>query len=408
MTTLRPSRRSVLGLLGAVPLATGGLLAVPASAHAGAESDHRGSDPVPADLRPGGALDQLIAQSAATDRYSGTLLLLHNGRPVLSRTYGMADKEQSIPNRPDTIFALGSITKIFTGIAIGQLVQQGKVAYHEKLSAYLTGFPAAIGDTVTVHQLLTHTSGLADVARDSGDVLRSWTSEAEVTRELLKLVQAAPLLFPPGTGYTYSNNGYITLAYIVAAVSGQSFYDYVRKHIFRPAGMISSDFYNRDQWDTNRRIAHPYAPPPSGGARVDNHLLDTYIGHGASGAFSTTPDLTAFVTALTGGKLLDTAYTWLATTPKFPAPPLPPKPGLPAQSLFECYGLSAVLVNDHWGLGHKGGTTMGISTALEWYPANGYVYVNLCNYEAGSTTPIDTQARLLITGAGEHRPHPRH
>jgi len=141
---------------------------------------------------------------------------------VLSRTYGMADKEQSIPNRPDTIFALGSITKIFTGIAIGQLVQQGKVAYHEKLSAYLTGFPAAIGDTVTVHQLLTHTSGLADVARDSGDVLRSWTSEAEVTRELLKLVQAAPLLFPPGTGYTYSNNGYITLAYIVAAVSGHA------------------------------------------------------------------------------------------------------------------------------------------------------------------------------------------
>ncbi|MEV6930538.1 serine hydrolase domain-containing protein [Dactylosporangium sp. NPDC051485] len=399
MTTLQPSRRTVLGLLGAVPLATGGLLAVPASAHAGAASGHRGSDRVPADLLPGGALDQLIARTAAADGYSGTLLLLHNGRPVLSRTYGMANKELSIPNRPDTIFALGSITKVFTGIAISQLVQQGKVAYHEKLSAYLTGFPAAIADTVTVHQLLTHTAGMADVVRDSGDVIQSWTSEAEVTRELLKLVQAAPLLFPPGAGYAYSNNGYITLAYIVAAVSGQTYYDYVRQHIFRAAGMVSSDFYNRDQWATNHRIARPYAPPPSGGARVDNHLLDAYIGNGAGGAFSTTADLVAFVTALTGGRLLDTVHTWLATTPKFPAPPLPPKPGLPAQFLFEGYGPGAALVNDHWGLGHTGGATIGISTDLEWYPADGYVYVDLCNYEAGSASRIDSQARLLITGA---------
>ncbi|GAA2359050.1 serine hydrolase domain-containing protein [Dactylosporangium salmoneum] len=389
----------MLGLLGAVPLATGGLLAVPASAHAGAGSDHRGSDPVPADLLPGGALDRLIAQTAATDGYSGTLLLLHNGRPVLTRTYGMANKELGIPNRPDTIFALGSITKVFTGIAISQLVQQGKVGYHEKLSTYLTGFPAAIGDTMTVHQLLTHTAGMADVVRDSGDVIRSWTSEAEATRELLKLVQAAPLLFPPGAGYAYSNNGYITLAYIVAAVSGQTFYDYVRRHIFRAAGMTSSDFYNRDQWVTNHRIARPYAPPPSGGPRADNHLLDAYIGNGAGGAFSTTADLVAFVKALTGGKLLDAAHTWLATTPKYPAPPLPPKPGLPAQVLFEGYGPGAVLVNDHWGLGHAGGATIGISTDLQWYPADGYVYVDLCNYEAGSSTRIDSQARLLITGA---------
>jgi CubicO group peptidase (beta-lactamase class C family) len=169
MTSSRSSRRAVLGMLGAAPLAAGGLLAVPATAEARAGS--AGHNPVPPELLPGGTLDKLIAQRAAADQYSGTVLLLHDGHPVLSRSYGMADKQLSIGNGPETIFALGSITKLFTGIAIAQLVQQGKVAYHEKLGAYLDGFPAEVAGTVTVHQLLTHTAGMGDVYRDSGDIM---------------------------------------------------------------------------------------------------------------------------------------------------------------------------------------------------------------------------------------------
>jgi len=235
MTSLRPSRpsrRAALRMLGAIPVAAGGVLARPSHAQAGA-----GRQPVPADLLPGGTLDQLIAQTAAADGYSGTVLLLHHGRPVLSRTYGMANQQLSLPNRPDTIFALGSVTKIFTGIAIARLVQQGKLAYHEKLGTYLDGFPAEIAGAVTIHQLLTHTAGMGDVLRDSGGLIHTWSSEAEVTTRLLELLRAAPLLFAPGTGYAYSNNGYMTLAYVVAAASGQTFYDYVRQHVFRPAGM---------------------------------------------------------------------------------------------------------------------------------------------------------------------------
>src|SRR5689334_19273420 len=201
MTTHQPSRRAALTTLGVTTLAIGETLSVSARAQAAT-----GHGPVPPDLLPGGALDELVAQTAAADGYSGTMLLLHDGHPVLSRTFGMANKARSIPNRPNTIFSLGSVTKIFTGIAVSQLVQQGKVAYHEKLSAYLKGFPARVGDTVTVHQLLTHTAGMADVFRDSGDVIHTWSSEAEVTAKLLPLVQSAPLLFTPGTGYAYSNN----------------------------------------------------------------------------------------------------------------------------------------------------------------------------------------------------------
>lgn len=401
MTTHRTSRRTALGLLGAVPVAAGGLLVLNAMPKAAEASDKAPKNPVPADLLPGGALDKLIAQRAADDRYSGTYLLLRNDRPVLSRSYGMADKSRSLPNKPDTIFGLGSITKVFTGIAVSQLVQQGKIAYHEKLGTYLDGFPAEVAGTVTVHQLLTHTSGMGDIYNPvNRPVIQGWSSEAEVTAGLLQLVRKAPLRFPPGTSYAYSNAGYVTLQFIVAAVSGQTFYDFVRQHIFRAAGMAGTDFYNRDQCRSSRRIAHPYAPqnPQAGGPRVDHLERVEFLGNGAGGAYSTAADLIAFMTALTRNKLLDAQHTWLATSPKNPVPPPgPPPAGKPPQFLFGCYGPSATLTNGHWLLGHNGGSSNGISTDLAWYPGDGYLAIDLCNYESGITRDIENLCKQLIT-----------
>lgn len=403
MTTHRTSRRTALGLigLGAVPVAAGGLFALSGLDRTAEASDRTRRDPVPADLLPGGALDKLIAQRAAADQYSGTYLLLHHGRPVLSRTYGMADRSRSLPNRPDTIFGLGSITKMFTGIAVSQLVQQGRVAFHEKLGTYLDGFPADVADAVTVHQLLTHTAGMGDIYNQvNGPVIHSWSSEEEVTAGLLEIVRTAPLRYQPGTACEYSNAGYVTLQFIVAAVSGQSFYDFVRQHVFRVAGMTDTDFYDRDQCRDSRRIAHPYAPedPRTPGPRVD-HLEDVeFLGNGAGGAYSTAADLVAFTAALTGNRLLDAQHTWLATSPKTPVPPLgPPPAGKPPQFLFGCYGPSATLTNGHWLVGHNGGSSNGISTDLASYPGDGYLAIDLCNYEGGSTRDIESLCKQLIT-----------
>jgi len=399
MTTSQTSRRAALGLLG---LGTaGGLLAV-SGAHTPAEAGGTApKDPVPADLLPGGALDTLIAQRAAADQYSGTYLLLHDGRPVLSRIHGLADKSRSLPNTPHTIFGLGSITKVFTGIAVARLVQERKIAYHEKLGTYLDGFPAEVAGAVTVHQLLTHTSGMGDIYSEvNGPAIQSWSSEADVTAGLLRLVRASPLEFTPGTSHRYSNAGYVTLQFIVAAVSGQTFYDFVRQHVFRAAGMASTDFYDRDQCRRDRRIAHPYAPEDLrvGGPRIDHLEQVEFLGNGAGGAYSTTADLITFVTALTGHKLLDAQHTWLATTPKTPVPPPgPPPAGKPPQFLFEGYGPSATLTNGHWLLGHNGGSSNGISTDLTWYPDDGYLAIDLCNYESGITRDIENLCKQLIT-----------
>jgi CubicO group peptidase (beta-lactamase class C family) len=118
----RPSRRATLGLLGAVPLAASGLWALAGCAASASETPRSAS--VPAGLGPGGELDRLIVQLAAKDQFSGTVLVARGDRTVLSRAFGMADKARSIRNDQSTIFGLASVTKLFTAVAIAQLVQQ--------------------------------------------------------------------------------------------------------------------------------------------------------------------------------------------------------------------------------------------------------------------------------------------
>lgn len=417
----RPSRRATLGLLGAVPLAAGGLWAMAGCAASTDETPR--SAPVPTGLRPGGELDRLIAQLAEKDQFSGTVLVTQGDRTVLSRAFGMADKARSIRNDQSTIFGLASVTKMFTAVAIAQLVQEGRVAYHETIGEYLPGFPAAVADHVTVHQLLTHTSGVGRPSAGPRPDDPAWSSIAQVWDGTMATIRRTPLQFTPGAGYAYSNDGYFLLGAIVAEVAGQSYFDYVRAHVFRPAGMVDSDFFTRPAWQANRRVARPYTNNPPMGRpttqRVETLVDFPFIGDPAGGAFSTTADLVRFAHALLTERLLDKAHTWLATTPKLPAPPPPaggstvrtsPSPGAaepspsrttatqPARApLFDGYAGSTILMNGQWIGGHSGGNTLGASTDVGWYSGSDLVAVVLSNYEAGVTQPIVQTLRRLAT-----------
>lgn len=395
MTT---TRRSVLGLLGA----TGAVLAVPArTATAGTA---RTTSAVPGDLRPGGAFDRFVKELADKDAFSGNVLLTHRGRTVLARSYGRANEER--PNGPDTLFALASVTKLFTAVAVAQLAQQGTVAYNGKLGTYLSGFPASIADTVTIHHLLTHTSGLGDPYTMPGymETALSWTNVEQVMEDTTDFIRRSALEFLPGAGFRYSNAGYHVLGAIVAQVTGQSYYDYVREHIFRAAGMTDTDFHTRPRWHTDPRIAHPYATQPSGG-RVDSIDRRLYVGTPAGDAFSTSADMARFARALQGEKLLNRAFTHLTLTGKVPlVPPAPPQ-GQPAPQpagprvTFTCYGPMTVLVNNQWVTGHSGGAP-GTSTDFQMYPDSQWLSVILSNYDygRGAPPPIAAMARALITG----------
>jgi CubicO group peptidase (beta-lactamase class C family) len=381
MTT---TRRSVLGMLGA----SGAMLATGAVAGATAAVS-----PTSVDVR---AFDRFVKEQAAMDAFSGSLLLVHRGRPVLARSYGRAN--DAAPNGPDTLFAMASVTKLFTAVAIAQLAQAGKIAYTSTLGTFLSGFPAGIADTVRVHHLLTHTSGLGDTFTMPGylEEALTWTDVDQVMNGTTDYIRRTSLEFAPGAGSRYSNAAYHLLGAIVAEVSGKSYYDYVREYVFRPAGMTTTDFYTRPQWHTDPRIAHPYAKQPSGD-RVDTIDQRLYVGTPAGDAFTTCADLARFASALQGAKLLDRAFTGITLSGKVPPPSQPgPPPGTP-HAAFQCYGPVTLLVNNQWVTGHGGGAP-GTSTDFQLYPDSEWVTVILSNYDYdGGPPPVVKKARDTIT-----------
>lgn len=422
------SRRGALGLLGSVPVAAGVTAAVGgvgggqavAAQSPGAAGCGRGPVPPPAGLLPGGAFDQQLGRLAAQDQFSGTVLLIYQNQPVLVRAYGMANKDNDIAIRPDTIFALASMSKLFTAVAIIQLVEQGKVALDQTLGVYLDGFPASIAGQVTVHQLLTHTSGMGDFLGNPAYLQQhlSWASATELFDGIMAIIEQSPLVFAPGTRYGYSNSGYATLGAIVAQVSGQSYYDYVREDIFDRAGMTRSDFYTKPQWLTDPDIAHPYSSSVPGGRKSAGQvggqsgdqsagqLTDVvseadFIGSPAGNAFSTAPDLARFARALTCGRLVSPAYASLMTSGKVPLP----RQRVASQLNMTGYGPDLRVVNDRVVFGHTGGAA-GETTDIDIYPDLGWTAITLSNYEISNQLGalIQLQDQLITTSSAPAGP----
>jgi CubicO group peptidase (beta-lactamase class C family) len=392
------SRRSVLGVLAAAPVIASGV-----AASGRAEAAPPGAEA----LRE---YDRYLARLAAEDDFSGVALVTYRDRPVLARAYGMADKERGVPNRIDSRFNLGSASKPFTALAIVQLAEQGRLAFDATVGTYLDGFRSEVAVHVTVHQLLTHTSGLGQGPVDLGEIM---DSKAESWSRLTARLREAGLDFTPGTRHAYSSSGLDALGEIVATVSGQPFWDYVHEHIFEPAGMRHSRYYTRDEWLTEAAIAHPYMYQ-SDGSRVDavrnldadavlggpgTNAARGYIGSGGGGGFSTAPDLVRFGRALRAepGKLLGPAFTQLYISPKYPM--TRPGAGMPpaGSAPFQAYGLVSPIVDGQRVIGHGGGIGGG-NANWSIYLDTDWVGVVLCNYDLANFQDILAAERQAIIG----------
>ena len=175
-------------------------------------------------------LTSAVDQAAAQGKFSGVVLLAENGKPVLTKAWGFADAAQKIPNKTDTKFNLGSINKIFTQVAIGQLAAAGKLAVDDIVRKHLPDYPSPIADKITIRQLIEHRSGMGDIF--GSEFLAAPPSSIRKLSDYVPLFVNKPLEFEPGTDQRYSNAGYIVLGLIVERESGQTYYDYVRDHIF--------------------------------------------------------------------------------------------------------------------------------------------------------------------------------
>ncbi|MEA2339759.1 MAG: hypothetical protein QOE82_3766, partial [Thermoanaerobaculia bacterium] len=169
-------------------------------------------------------IDQLTAavdKAAADDKFSGVVLVAKDGAPLLSRAWGMADPAKGIANRTDTKFNLGSINKIFTTVAIGQLAAAGKLALTDTVSKHLPDLNVPSADKITIEQLLQHKSGLGDVF---GPKFMDSHASLRKLSDYVPLFAGAPPQFEPGTDQKYSNAGFVVLGLIIEKLSGQSYY----------------------------------------------------------------------------------------------------------------------------------------------------------------------------------------
>jgi len=325
----------------------------------------------------------LVDQAAADDSFSGAVLIAKDGKPIFERAVGFANKETTAPNKTDTRFNLGSIDKSFTSIAIAQLAQQGKLRFTDTVAKHLPDYPnKAVGEKVTIHQLLTHSSGLGDyLGSESLGQLKS-------LREILPLFANAPLLFEAGTKLQYSNAGYVVLGLIIEKISGVSYYEYVSSHIFKPAGMNRTGSFERDQKIPDLAVGYTRMGPdgPQTGPRRPNTSTLAGRGSSAGGGYSTVEDLLRFANALSSNKLLSPEYSEIVFTGG--GPEKAPGPG-------RGYGFMQGVMNGVRVIGNGGGGP-GVNAMFRTYVGRGYSVVVLSNYDPPAAQQIAARIHELL------------
>jgi CubicO group peptidase (beta-lactamase class C family) len=322
------------------------------------------------------ALRRKLNRDAGAGRFSGDVLVAKDGKPIFARAYGLADRERKIPNALETKFRVGSMDKMFTAVAILQLVQSGKVDLNARLIHYLPDYPnKTLASKVTIDDLLTHTGGTGDIFGPAFDAHRL---QLRTLDDYVGLYGKRPLEFEPGSRFDYSNYGFILLGVVIQKVSGESYYDYVHSHIFDPAGMTATGFAPEYQTVARRSVGYTRMNGP---LQPNTDTLP-YRGTSAGGGYSTVADLLRFANALDAGKLLDANHTKLLTTGKVVMPESIP----PDLSLY-AYGFGDQTMNGTRCFGHSGGAP-GMSGDLEICPVPNYVTAVLANVDPPAADDI--------------------
>jgi CubicO group peptidase (beta-lactamase class C family) len=317
-------------------------------------------------------LQAYAGKQAAADRFAGAVLVAKDGKPVFEHAYGLADRAHNTPNTVDTRFRIGSMNKMFTATSIMQLVQAGKIDLDKPFGTYLTDYPnKSVSSAVTIRQLLTHTGGTGDIFGPEFDKNRL---KLRTLQDYIDLYGNRPLRFKPGSKWEYSNFGFILLGAIVAKVSGQDYYDYVRDHIYTPAGMASTASDPEDVNVSNRSIG--YMMGPDGKWRPNTDTLP-YRGTSAGGGYSTVGDFLQFANALLAHKLLNATYTQMMTSAQTKTP---------GGGTYG-FGFGQQTINGTHCFGHSGGAP-GMNGDLEICPDAGYVVVVLSNLDPPAASRV--------------------
>lgn len=271
-------------------------------------------------------IQEMLTLAHKYRQFNGSALVAENGKVIYKGGFGMANMEWEIPNAPDTKFRLGSITKQFTAVLTLQLVEQGKIKLDGKITDYLPDFRKDIGEKVTVHHLLTHTSGIPSYTSQPG-FFQNVSRNPYKVADFVKTYTSGNLEFEPGTKFSYNNSGYFLLGAIVERITGKSYEQALKEMIFDPLGMKNTGYDHHDTLLPKR--AAGYARTANGYANAA--YLDMSIPYAAGSLYSTVEDLYLWDQALYTDKVLtpqskelmykpflqDYAYGWAITKTSF-------------------------------------------------------------------------------------------
>jgi CubicO group peptidase (beta-lactamase class C family) len=254
-------------------------------------------------------IDELMRRYIDNGKFNGTVLVADNGKVIFKKGYGLANMEWNIPNTTDTRFRLASLTKQFTAMGIMQLVEQGKLRLDGKITDYLADYPKAAGDKITIHHLLTHTSGIPNYT-DFPDY-RTFERNRLKPADLIKKFSELPLTFEPGSAFAYSNSGYVLLGAIIEKVTGKTYERVLQENIFTPLQM------NNTGYDAFYKVLPKRAAGyEKWGPEYENaSYIDMSIPYAAGALYSTVEDLALWDQALYTDKLLTASSKAILFTP---------------------------------------------------------------------------------------------
>lgn len=311
--------------------------------------------------------------------FSGTFLIAKGDKILMTFVGGEASKRFHVPNNLDTKFNLGSMNKMFTATSIMQLVEKGQLSLDDPISKYVdeSWLPADITSKITIHHLLSHTSGLGSYFNDT--YMKGSRELFRYVDDFKPLVRGEKPAFEPGTRFLYSNTGMLLLGVVIESVTGGSYFDYIRKNIYEPSGMTDSDSYEMDYPVENLAIG--YSRDRKSPYGWQNNLYKHVIKGGpAGGGFSTVKDLHRFARAIQTGKLVSQESL--------------DKMWKDHAGEFYGYGFSVEEGVNGKVVGHGGGFD-GINSNLDIYLDKGYIVAVMSNIDRGASPVAQKVGQLL-------------
>lgn len=329
-------------------------------------------------------LEAFVKKLAAADVFSGAVLLAKDGVVLYKGAFGMANKDFDAVNKVDTKFNLGSMNKMFTSVAIAQLVEKGKLSFEDPLSKFIPDFPdKESAEKIKIKHLLSHTAGLGGYFSDKWD--QRSRGDIRSVDDMMALVKGEEKLqFEPGSKWQYSNTGMLVLGKIIEVASGQSYFDYIRDNITAPAGMAGTGCFELDKVNHNLAVGYDKQYTDAGVTFGNNIFMHVMRGGPQGGCYSTAEDLLKFSEALRGNKFVGAEMVKTLTTAK---------PEL--KSANYGYGFQV----DEKTFGHGGGFP-GINSNLDMFRDSGWTAIYMSNYSRGGG-PVQQKMRKLIEATGK-------